>query len=81
MDDESTKLLERTLELAQENNEMLHKMRRTQFWSSVMSAIYWLFIIGTAIGAYYYVQPYLDQVLKLYDSASSTLNSLKSIGR
>jgi hypothetical protein len=81
MDDESKQLLEKTLEIAQENNTMLHKMRRAQFWSNVVSALYWIFIIGTAIGAYYYLQPYLDQVLKLYDSASATLNSLKSIGR
>mgnify|MGYP003479250920 FL=1 len=81
MDSESKKLLEETLALTQENNKMLHLMRRSQFWSNVVRAIYWVFIIGTALGAYYYIQPYLEQLLNAYVSASETLNSIKNFGR
>jgi Trk-type K+ transport system membrane component len=81
MDSESQKLLEETLALTQENNQMLHKMRRSQFWANVTRYIYWIFIIGSAVGAYYYIQPYLDPLIKAYTNTMSTLNSLKSIGR
>ena len=81
MDSESKKLLEETLALTQENNKMLHLMRRSQFWSNVVRGIYWVFIIGTALGAYYYIQPYLEQLLNAYVSASETLNSIKNFGR
>ncbi len=78
MDPESKKMLEQALELAEENNKMLHSMRRAQFWSNVVRAIYWLFIIGTAIGAYYYVEPYVDQILEVYNGASEKVNSINS---
>ncbi|MBY0376596.1 hypothetical protein K2P96_01325 [Patescibacteria group bacterium] len=73
MDPESKKLLEDTARLAQENNQILHSMRRSMRWARVMSLLYWVFIIGSAVGAYYFIQPYLDQVIKLYDGASTTL--------
>ena len=68
MDPESKKLLEESLALAKDNNKMLHSMRRSMHVARAMSAIYWVFIIGSAIGAYYFIQPYLDQVLDMYDT-------------
>ena len=61
MDPESKKLLEETLELVQENNKMLHSMKRSMQMARVMSFIYWVFIIGSAIGAYYLIEPYIDR--------------------
>ena len=78
MDPESKKLLQDTFALAQENNKILHSMRRSMRVARAMSIIYWLFIIGSAIGAYYLVQPYLEQVMDLYGGASDTLNNLKN---
>ena len=75
MDEESKQLLEETLELAKENNEMLHAMRRSMRFQRIMSMLYWTLIIGSAIGAYYYIQPYIDQLLGVYTSASDTLKS------
>lgn len=81
MDPESKELLKATLELSQENNKMLHSMRRSMQMSRVMSSIYWLFIIGSAVGAYYYIQPYVDQLLGVYEGANDTLNSFKNFGQ
>ncbi len=75
MDEESKQLLEETLELAKENNEMLHAMRRSMRFQRIMSMLYWTLIIGSAIGAYYYIQPYIDQLLGVYTSAGDTLKS------
>ena len=77
VDPESKKLLEETLVLAKENNSMLHSMRRSLRIQRVMSILYWLFIIGSAVGAYYLIQPYVDQVIDAYGSMSNVLNSFK----
>ena len=79
MDPESKKLLEETLRLAEENNKILHSLRRAQRIASAMSFLYWFFIIGSAVGAYYFIQPYLDQLISVYGGAKSNLDSLGSV--
>ena len=74
MDPEDKKLLEETLRLGQENNQMLRSIRRSLRISRIVRLVYWVFIIGSAIGAYYFVQPHLDQVMEIYGGAKDTLN-------
>ena len=62
MSPEERELLNRSVSLAEENNKMLHSMRRSQVFSSITRAVYWIFIIGSAIGAYYLIQPYIQAV-------------------
>ncbi|HEY4503063.1 MAG TPA: hypothetical protein VJC14_01365 [Candidatus Paceibacterota bacterium] len=81
MDPESKKLLTDTLALTQENNSMLHDMKRTMRWQRIMSFVYWIFIVGSAVGAYYLIQPYVDSLMSAYGSASEALKSLKNIGQ
>ena len=78
MDQESKKLLEKTLELVEENNKMLLSLKRHMQVSRIMSIIYWVFIIGSALGAYYLIQPYVDQLLNVYSGASEKVNSINS---
>jgi len=72
MDPESKQLLEETFTLEKENNKMLHSMRRSMLWARVMSIAYWLIIIGISIGAFYFIQPYFDKVIGLYNAISGT---------
>jgi hypothetical protein len=81
MDPQSKKLLEETLALTQENNNMLHTMRRSQFWANVTRYIYWIFIIGSAVGAYYYVKPYVDPLVDGFKSSMETINSIRNFGQ
>ncbi len=81
MDPESKKLLDATFALAEENNKMLHSMRRSMRMARIMSFVYWAFIIGSAVGAYYFVQPYIDQLLSVYTGATETINSIKNFGQ
>ncbi len=74
MNPEEKKLLEDTFALTQENNKMLHSLRRSMHIQRVMSIIYWVFIIGSAIGAFYLIQPYIDEFMGAYSSASDILN-------
>ncbi|OGI91530.1 hypothetical protein A2933_01395 [Candidatus Nomurabacteria bacterium RIFCSPLOWO2_01_FULL_46_18] len=73
--------IRRIRELTEENNQMLKKMRRSQQIASVMRALYWLVIIGSAIGAYYLFQPYIDQLKNVYGGASDVLQNFKQINQ
>ena len=79
MDPESKKLLEETYSLTAENNRMLHSMKRSMLWSRIMSVLYWILIIGISVGAFYYIQPYLNQAMDIYNSAKGDLNNVGSL--
>lgn len=63
MDTDSEKLDE-VLELTRENNKMLHSMRRTQRFSSFFRLLYWIIILGSVFGVYYYFEPTIKKYLK-----------------
>lgn len=77
MDPESKKLLQETFKLAQENNQMLRSMKRSMQMARIMSFVYWIFIIGSAVGAYYLIQPYIDQLKSAYSGASNVLKNFQ----
>ena len=79
MDPQPKALLEETLALSKENNKMLHSMKRSMRLARVMSIFYWVIIIGSAVGAYYYIEPYLDQLMNVYGSAKGNLDSINSL--
>lgn len=70
------------LELTRENNKLLHKIRRHAVWGSVFSILYWAFILGVPVVLYYYyLQPYLGQVLDTYSGIQNEINnSLQETG-
>jgi Na+/proline symporter len=79
MDPESKKLLEETYSLEEENNRMLHALKRSMLWSRIMSVIYWILILGISVGAFYFIQPFLDQATSMYDSIKSNIDSASSL--
>ncbi|MFA5778361.1 MAG: hypothetical protein WC870_02650 [Candidatus Paceibacterota bacterium] len=79
MQPEEKKLLEQTYELVEENNRMLHSIKRTMFMARIMSVLYWVLIIGVSVGAFYFIQPYLDQLMDTYSGAKSNLDNLGSL--
>ncbi len=81
MSPEERELLNRSVSLAEENNKILLSMRRSQRWASITRAIYWIFIIGSAVGAYYFLQPYIDQLKDVYSGAGDALNNFKQLGQ
>ncbi|MFA5840791.1 MAG: hypothetical protein WC847_00755 [Candidatus Paceibacterota bacterium] len=72
MDPESKKLLEDTFALAQENNHMLHKVRNVQKWATFWQMLKIFIIIGVALGAFYFLDPYLNKIVEVYNSISGT---------
>ena len=90
MTPEERATLERVAKLAEESNDILRKMRRTSRISGFMHILYWAVIILISLGAYYFVQPYIDMAMKLYgqvlpvvqgagSSIDSTASSLEEL--
>ena len=77
MDFETRELVEKILELTEENNKILRKMRRGIFWGRVFHVIYWVIIIGISIGAYYYIQPLIENMLQLFGTTKDGLQNLE----
>ncbi|MEI8174797.1 MAG: hypothetical protein WCG28_02500 [bacterium] len=79
MSPEERELLNRSVSLGEENNRMLHSMRRSMRMASFMRALYWILIIGSAVGAFYFIQPYTDEIMKVYNDARNNLGSLSTM--
>ncbi len=79
MNPNEKELLQKTYELTEENNKILRGIRRSNRWSSLFRAVYWIVIIGISIGAFIYIQPYVDSVMKAYNSIQTDLNTVKSV--
>ncbi|HEY4505443.1 MAG TPA: hypothetical protein VJG67_02020 [Candidatus Paceibacterota bacterium] len=77
MSPEEKKLLERCVALGEENNDMLRSMRRSMRLGRIMSLLYWVFIIGSAVGAYYLIQPYIEQISDAYGGAKSSFSDFQ----
>jgi hypothetical protein len=73
---ELQKIVEETRELARDNNKILHSIQRRDRLALIMKAVYWLVIIFITIGAFYYVQPYVDQLLKAYNGIIDTQHKM-----
>ena len=77
MSPEERELLNRCVILAEENNKILRAVKHSMLWSRIMSIIYWVLIIGISVGAFYFLQPYFDQLLKTYGSVMSALKNFQ----
>ncbi len=60
MTPEEKSLLERTYKFSEENNVILKSLRRSHRLSLIGKSIYWFVIIGLSIGAFYFIQPYIN---------------------
>ena len=79
MQPEEKKLLEETYKLAEENNEMLHKIRMVQKRQAIFIFIKWFLIIGASVGIFYFLQPYVDVLKSFIGETSSTLSKIKEL--
>jgi len=66
-----------TRELIEENNKMLRSMQSHQRWSSFFRVIYWIFIIGSFVGTYYYFKPVIDAFGSSFGEIQKSIDGLK----
>ncbi|HEY4484027.1 MAG TPA: hypothetical protein VI752_02540 [Candidatus Paceibacterota bacterium] len=58
--------VDESLNIARENRKILKKLLSYRRWEAVFAVTKFLIFAIVAFGLYYYLQPYLDQVLKVY---------------
>ncbi len=79
MSPEERQLLIQTHRLTEENNHLLRKMHRAALWGRVFHFFYWVLIIGTSVGAYYFIQPYIDQLTQVYGGIKGDVSSVQGV--
>ncbi len=64
---ELKELVRRNIALTQETNEIVHGMRRSARWASILHWGWWLFVLLVSGYTYFtYVQPYVDRIEDAY---------------
>src|SRR3990167_5138072 len=80
MDSDLKKAVEESLGLSRENNKILRRMQSNLRWGRAFRIFYWVIIIGSMLGTYYYFQPFFEDLLKRYNSVMSTFSQLQKTG-
>ena len=73
--------IDKLLKLAEDNNRMLHSMRRSMIWSQIFTFLYWMAILGMIGWSYYFLQPYALKYWDLYQSAMTKMESIEKTGQ
>ncbi len=68
--------LDEMYELIKENNEILSGLLRRERISNFFRIMYWLIILGTIFGVYYYIQPIIQSLTFNLESVQNGLNKL-----
>ncbi len=79
MNPEDSKKLDRILELAEENNAYIRKVRSVQKTSQMFKAIYWVVIITFVLGGFYFVKPYISMLTNVYSKIGGAGSSALQI--
>lgn len=77
MTPEERNLLERTLKLSSENNEILKSIRRASRWTAIWGTIKFAVIVVPLIIGYLYLEPYLGTFAGTLKQAQDLLGSFK----
>ena len=79
MTPDEKRLLEKVALLSEENNSMLRSIRSLNRWSMAYRIFYWVVIIFLSFGAYYYIQPYIDQIRGVSGGVKGAVDSVQNI--
>jgi subtilisin family serine protease len=77
--EELKKLLLETYKITKENREYLIKIDRRQRYNFYWRIFVTILAVSSALGIYYYFQPYLDQVLDIYNQVEKSVNQFGTI--
>lgn len=79
MDFEIKRLVEKVLEVSEENNKILRGIQRANRWAIAFRIFYWLIIIGLSVGAFYFIQPYIDQLMEVYGGLRGGVDQVQNL--
>jgi hypothetical protein len=77
--DELSKKIDHLTDLTEDNSAKLHKLHRDMVLGRIWKIVYWTVIIGAAIGAFYFLQPYLETFIDVYGQVSETRSDLEGL--
>lgn len=77
MNPEEKRLLERTLKLSEENNEILRSLRRKFRWAILWGIIKFAIIVVPLIIGYLYLEPYFGSFADTFREAQGVLEIFK----
>ena len=72
--------LDEIKEMMVENSKMIKRLHIAYRMSAAISIIKWVIIIGFTLGSFYYIQPYLENILKMYGSINSLTGGVENNG-
>lgn len=78
MENDNQELLEKLLRLTEENNVMLRRIQSRARWGTIFRVAYWVLLIGLSIGAFYFIQPYIEAVTGGVNEFQNQVNTFKS---
>jgi hypothetical protein len=78
MTPEERDLLTQSIKISEENNRILKSMRRSARFASFLRIVYWVIILGSAFGTYYFLKPYINAVADSYNSMKSSIETVKN---
>lgn len=65
-------------EKLEKNHELLVRIRRVQKNAQIFKIFYWVLILLATFGAFYFIQPYLNQLLETYTGIQDTQEQFKN---
>lgn len=87
MDPELKALVKENLKLARETHDLVEKMHSAQKWGRFFRILYWVILIGISVGAFYFLQGPLMQLIDTYqgllggiEKAQQGVNSIPDLG-
>jgi hypothetical protein len=65
--------------LVQENHEVLQDLLRRERLASFGRMLYWIIVLGTLFGAYYYVKPIVQVFMPQYESFNAAVQKINDV--
>ncbi|MFH1979137.1 MAG: hypothetical protein ABII97_02025 [Patescibacteria group bacterium] len=78
--DQIKKLLNKNLAVSEESLKILKKVHRAQSIGRYLRIFKWVVIVLLALGAYYYIQPFMETFWSSVDAIKENVSSLRSTG-
>lgn len=72
---ENQRLLLENLELSRQNSKIIKKIQGHLHQTMIFKTLYWIIIIGMAIGAFYFIRPYVDTIVTTYNQTREYINN------
>jgi hypothetical protein len=75
-DDRLEEQLEKLTKMVEEDHKLIKGIHARARWASAFRIVYWGVILLAALGAYVYVQPYIDSFKEAYESVNQFRTSV-----